>query len=143
MDFLYWKYDWFDLDKLGNDYCKVEFWFCKNDIFKFVEYFWLLDEIVIYNGLVVGLIFVLCIYFKYFMYFCCYGDMVFYFVIFVLDVFIIINYMIDWIYSRWYYLFLRYNYDLFFLVNFMLYVDVIYWLGVVLEKCCGFIDGIV
>ena len=37
-DFPYWKYDRFDLDKLGNDQWKAEFRFFKNDIFKLTEY---------------------------------------------------------------------------------------------------------
>ena len=69
-DFRYCKYDRFDLDELGNDQCKAEFQFYKNDIFKLVEYLQLPDEIVTYNGLVVGSIPALCIYLKRFMYFC-------------------------------------------------------------------------
>ena len=61
-DFPYWKYDRFDLDELGNDQCKAEFRFYKNDIFKLAEYLQLPDEIVTYNGLVVGSIPALCIY---------------------------------------------------------------------------------
>ena len=142
-DFSYWKYDRFDLDKLGNDHCKAEFRFCKNDIFKLAEYLRLPDEIVTYNGLVVGLIPALCIYLKHFMYPCRYGDMVSHFVTPFPDVCIITNHMIDWIYSRWHHLLSRYNHDLLSLANLMLYADVIYRSGAALEKCRGFIDGTV
>ena len=50
LDFPYWKYDQFDLDELGNDQCKAEFQFYKNDIFKLAEYLQLPDEIVTYNS---------------------------------------------------------------------------------------------
>ena len=60
--FPYWKYDRFDSDELGNDQCKGEFRFYKNDFFKLAEYLQLPDEIVTYNGLVVGSIPPLCIY---------------------------------------------------------------------------------
>ena len=75
-DLPYWKYDRFDLDELGNDQCKTEFRFYKNDIFKLAEYLQLPDEIVTYNGLVVGSIPALCIYLKRFTHPCRYGDMV-------------------------------------------------------------------
>ena len=67
------EYDRFDLDELGNDQCKAEIRFYKNDIFKLAEYLQLPDEIVPYNGLVVGLIPALCIYLKRFTYPCRYG----------------------------------------------------------------------
>lgn len=68
LDFPYWKYDQFDLDELGNDQCKAEFQFYKNDIFKLAEYLQLPDEIVTYNSLVVGSAPALCIYLKRFIY---------------------------------------------------------------------------
>lgn len=73
LDFPYWKYDQFDLDELGNDQCKAEFQFYKNDIFKLAEHLQLPDEIVTYNSLVVGSAPALCIYLKCFMYPCHYG----------------------------------------------------------------------
>ena len=94
-DFPYQKYDRFDLDELGNDQCKAEFRFYKNDIFKLAEYLQLPDEIVTYNGLVVGSIPALCIYLKRFTYPYRYGDMVSHFARPVPELCIITNHMID------------------------------------------------
>ena len=99
VDFPYWKYDQFDLDELGNDQCKAEFQFYKNNIFKLAEYLQLPDEIVTYNSLVVGSAPALCIYLKRFMYPCHYGNMVSHFARPVLELCIITNHMIDWIYN--------------------------------------------
>ena len=99
-DFPYWNFDRFDLDELGNDQCKAEFRFYKNDIFKLAEYLQLPDENVTYNGLVVGLIPTLCIYLKRFPYPCSYGDLVSNFARPLSELSIIINHMIDWIYNR-------------------------------------------
>ena len=117
----YWKYDRFDLDELGNDQCKAEFRFYKNDIFTLAEYLQLPDEIVTYNGLVVGSTPTLCIYLKRFTYPCRYGDMVSHFARPVPELCIITNHMIDWIYNRWHHLPSRYNHDLLSPANLMLY----------------------
>ena len=142
-DFPYWKNDRFDLDELGNDQCKAEFRFYKNDIFKLAEYLQLPDEIVTYNGLVVRSIPALCIYLKRFTYPCRYGDMVSHFARPVPELCIITNHMIDWIYNRWHHLLSRYNHDLLPPANLMLYADAIYRSGAALENCWGFIDGTV
>ena len=139
----YWKYDRFDLDELGNDQCKAEFRFYKNDIFTLAEYLQLPDEIVTYNGLVVGSTPALCIYLKRFTYPCRYGDMVSHFARPVPELCIITNHMIDWIYNRWHHLPSRYNHDLLSPANLMLYADAIYRSGAALENCWGFIDGTV
>ena len=143
-DFPYWKNDRFDLDEHGNDQCKAEFRFYKNDIFKLPEYLQLPDEIVTYNGLVVGSIPALCIYLKRFTYPCRYGrDIVAPFARPVPELCTITNHTIDWIYNRWRHLLSRYNHDLLFPANLMLYADAIYRSGAALENCWGFIDGTV
>ena len=128
-DLPYWKYDRFDLDELGNDQCKTEFRFYKNDIFKLAEYLQLPDEIVTYNGLVVGSIPALCIYLKRFTYPCRYGHMVSHFARPAPELCIIANHMIDWIYNRWHHLLSSYNHDLLSPANLMLYADAIYRSG--------------
>ena len=103
--------------------------FTKNDIFKLAEYLQLPDEIVTYNGLVVGSIPALCIYLKRFTYPCRYGHMVSHFARPAPELCIIANHMIDWIYNRWHHLLSRYNHDLLSPANLMLYADAIYRSG--------------
>ena len=136
-DFPYWKYDRFDLDELRNDQCKADFRFYKNDIFKLAEYLPLPDEIVTYNGLVVGSIPALCIYLKSFTYPCRYGDMVSHFARPVPELCIITNHVIDWIYNRRHHLLSRYNHDLLSPANVMLYADAIYIDQAQLWKAAG------
>ena len=92
---------------------------------------------VTYNGLAVGSIPALCIYLKRFTYPCRYEDMVSHFARPVLELCIITNHMIDWVYNRWHHLLSRYNLDLLYPGK----SDAICRSGTALENCWGVIDG--
>lgn len=111
-DFPCWNYEQFDLVKLPNDECKALLHFFRNDIYQLVDQVQLPEEIVTYNGLVVGSIPALCTYLRCFAYPCWYGDMVLHFAGPVPELCIITNHMIDWIYNRRHHFVTKYNHDL-------------------------------
>ena len=63
-DFPYWRYDYFDLDKLSDAECKAEFRFLKEHTYELKEVFGIPDEIRTYNRLCVNGIESLCMFLK-------------------------------------------------------------------------------
>lgn len=49
LDFQYWTYEYFQLDKLTDDECSAEFRFWKNDIFELADVLNIPEEITTYN----------------------------------------------------------------------------------------------
>ena len=60
----YYNYDYFELDKLSDDECLVEFRFLKNDVYQLAEAPDLPEEMECYNGVKVDGMEALCIYLK-------------------------------------------------------------------------------
>ena len=71
----YWQYQRFDLERLTDDECRVEFRFKKNDIYDIVNVLQI-PNIVTYNRLTVEPVEGLCILLKRLAYPCRYSDMV-------------------------------------------------------------------
>ena len=142
-DFPYWNYDRFDLDEVSDAECRAEFRFYRSDIYTLADALRLPDEIVTYNGLVVGSIPALCTLLKRFAYPCRYGDMISRFARPVPELCIITNHMLDLVYNQWHHLITRYNHNLLSPANLVLYADAVHRSGAALDNCWGFIDGTV
>ena len=69
----YYNYDYFELDKLSDDECLVEFRFLKNDIYQLAEALGLPEEMKCYHGVIVDGMETSCIYLKRFAYPCRYS----------------------------------------------------------------------
>ena len=65
---------YFELDKLSDDECFLEFWFLKNDIYQLKEALGLPEEMKCYNGVKVKGMKASCIYLTRFVYPCRYSD---------------------------------------------------------------------
>ena len=66
----YYNYDYFELDKLSDDECLVEFRFLQNDVYQLAEALGLPEEMKCYNGVRVDGMEALCMYLKRFAYPC-------------------------------------------------------------------------
>ena len=72
----YWRYPAFDLERMEDHECKVEFRFTKREIYQLVETFELPEQIRCYNGTVLNSVEALCVCLKRFAYPCRYVDLI-------------------------------------------------------------------
>ena len=72
----YWQYEAFNLERMDENECLVEFRFKKEDIYSLVNVFQLPDVVRCENGVVVDSVEALCIFLKRFAYPCRYVDLI-------------------------------------------------------------------
>ena len=139
----YWKYPYFDLDKMCDDECKAEFRFLKNDIYTLIEALRIPEEIKCYNGLKITGTTALCALLKRFAYPCRYLDMISRFGLAVPQLCMITNQMMNFVYDTWSHLLHSFNQEWLSPQNLERYCQVIHNHGAPLNNCWAFVDGTV
>ncbi|XP_068692273.1 uncharacterized protein [Montipora foliosa] len=130
LDIPFWKYDKLDLDSLTDGECKSEFRFLKHDIYGLLEVLDLPDKITCPNRFSVYSDEALCLLLRRFAYPCRYEDLVSRFGRPVPQLSMVVNEMMDFLYTRYGHLLSSFDQP---------------WLssGAALDNCWGFIDGTV
>ena len=139
----FWKYDRFSLDNTENHECISEFQFEKEDLFLLHVVLQIPDRITCYNGTVISGIEALCVCLKRYAYPCRYLDIIPRFGRPVLELCIINNYTLNFIYDQSNYLLNTMNQAWLSANCLQLFADAIYARGALLDNCWGFIDGTV
>ena len=143
VDLPYYSYDYFDLDKLCDDECKVEFRFQKNDIYQLAEAFDIPEFMRCYNGIKICGIEALCIYLKRFAYPCRYSDIMPRFGRDIPQLSMISNLVMNYIYQNHKHRLENFNQIWLSPHNLQLFANFIHSKGAPLDNCWGFIDGTV
>ena len=139
----YWQYQRFDLERLTDDECRVEFRLKKNDIYDIVNVLQI-PNIVTYNRLTVEPVEGLCILLKRLAYPCRYSDMVPRFARPIPELCIITNHVMNLIYNQWSFLLSDFEgRNSLSPQNLEKYAAAIHAKGAPLTNCWGFIDGTV
>ena len=99
LDYPYWKYQAFNLDRLSYDECMTYFQFYKSGINLLIENLQVSEEITCYNGSMFSGLEVFCVLFKSSAYTCIYADMIPVFGRSVPELLLISNHMIDFMYN--------------------------------------------
>ena len=76
LDYRYWKYQAFDLDRLSDDECRTYFRFYKSSINLLIENLQILEEITCFKGSIFSGLEAFCVLLKLFAYPCKYADMI-------------------------------------------------------------------
>ena len=142
-DFPYWRYDYFDLDKLSDAECKAEFRFLKEHIYELKEVFGIPDEIRTYNRLCVNGIESLCMFLKRFAYPIRYSDMIPRFGRPVPQFSIITNHILNLLYERHGNRLTIFEQEILSPQNLVKYANAIHESGAPIQNCWGFVDGTV
>ena len=143
LDFPYWNYEQFDLDKFCDDECLAEFRFLKNDIYNLVDIMRLPDILTCYNGVKVDRIDGMCIFLKRFAYPCRYLDMIPRFARPVPQLCMISNLVMDHIYTTWNHLLSTFNQECLSIQNLIKFSDAVFQNSGAIDNCFGFVDGTV
>ena len=139
----YWQYQRFDLERLTDDECRVEFRFKNNNIYDIVNALQI-PNIVTYNRLTVEPVEGLCILLKRLAYPCRYSDMVPRFARPIPELCIITNHVMNLIYNQWSFLLSDFEgRNSLSPQNLEKYAAAIHAKGTPLTNCWGFIDGTV
>ena len=139
----YYKYERFSLQELRDDECEVEFRFNKQDIYRLSAALHLPDIFRCSNGVVADHIEALCMCLKRFTYPCRYADLVPRFGRPVPQLCMIINLVVDYLFTRYSYLLHNLNQAWLSSQNLQMYADASHNKGAALDNCWGFIDGTV
>ena len=139
----YWQYPAFDLERMEEHECEVEFRFTRREIYTLVETFGIPEEIRCYNGTVINSIEALCITLKRFTYPCRYVDLIPRFARPVPHLCMASNLITDTIFDRFQHLLTNINQPWLSPPNLKLFADAIHYQGAALNKCWGFVDGTV
>ena len=143
LDIPFWKYDKLDLDSLTDDECKSEFRFLKNDIYGLLEVLDLPDKITCPNRFSVYSDEALCLLLRRFAYPCRYEDLVSRFGRPVPQLSMVVNKMMDFLYTRFGQLLSSFDQPWLSSANLTSFCDYVYRKGAALDNCWGFIDGTV
>ena len=139
----YWQYDAFNLERMDENECLVEFRFKKEDIYSLVNVFQLPDVVRCENGVVVDSVEALCIFLKRFAYPCRYVDLIPRFARPISQLCMACNLVTDMIYDRFNHLLTDLNQPWLSRQNLQLFANAIHAKGAALDNCWGFIDGTV
>ena len=139
----YWQYDAFNLERMDENECLVEFRFKKEDIYSLVNVFQLPDVVRCENGVVVDSVEALCIFLKRFAYPCRYVDLIPRFARPISQLCMACNLVTDMIYDWFNHLLTDLNQPWLSQQNLQLFANAIHAKGAALDNCWGFIDGTV
>jgi len=139
----YWQYPAFDLERIEDHECLVEFRFTKGEIYKLLDAFELPEEIRCYNGTVMQSVEALCITLKRFAYPCRYVDLIPRFARPVPHLCMAANLITDKIFIRFQHLLTSINQPWLSPPNLQSFADAINNKGAALNNCWGFVDGTV
>ena len=142
-DLPYMSYERFDLDRMEEDECKVEFRFCKRDIYRLVEVYQFPEEFLCYNGTVYDPVEAMCIFLKRLAYPCRYTDMIHRFARPVPQLSMITNRVMNFMFERWFHLLRTLNQAWLSRNHLQNYADTIHRKGAPLTNCWAFVDGTV
>ena len=143
LDIPLWKYDKLDLDSLTDDECKSEFRFLKHDIYGLLEVLDLPDKITCPNRFSVYSDEALCLLLRRFAYPCRYEDLVSRFGRPVPQLSMVVNEMMDFLYTRYGHLLSSFHQPWLSSANLTSFCDSVSRKGAALDNCWGFIDGTV
>jgi len=143
LDYPYWNYQPFDLDRLTAKECWSEFRFRKDDIYDLQNIFRIPDEVHTYNRMKIDGVEALCIFLHKFAYTCRYSDMIPRFARAVPELSVISNHVLDHLYSN-------FNIKLTSFAQAWLrphcleqFCETIHSKGAALDNCFRFVDGTV
>ena len=139
----YWRHSAFDLERMEDSECEVEFRFTKMEIYQLVETFELPEQIRCYNGTVLNSVEALCVCLKCFAYPCRYVDLIPRFARPVPHLSMIANMVTDRIFNRFQHLLENLDQPWLSPQRLKLFADAIHNRGAALENCWGFVDGTV
>ena len=140
LDYLYWKYQLFDLDRLSDNEGRTYFRFYKSDINLLIENLQIPVEITCYNGSVFSGLEAFCVLFKCFSYPCRYADVIPLFGRSVPELSFISNHMLDFMYNTHGHLLHDFNQTWFSPQQLEQCAVAISDKGSPVEHCLGFID---
>ncbi|CAH3029463.1 unnamed protein product [Porites evermanni] len=142
-EFPYEEYGKFDLEDMGDDECKAEFRFHKEDIPVLAEVLGLPETFTCSQGSVTNGIEGLCIMLKRFSYPCRYSDLIPRFGHAVPVMSMICNTVVDFVYNLHGHRITEYNHNLLDSASLQVYADAVFAKGAALDNCFGFVDGTV
>ena len=143
LNFPYWEYEHFDLDKLSDDVCRAELRFLKNGIYTLFNALTIPNELRCYNGFKIDGLTALCILLKRFAYPCRYLDMIPRFGLAVPQLSMITNMVMNFIYNTWGHLLRTFNQQWLSPRHLEEFCQAIHRKGAPLQNCFGFVDGTV
>ena len=143
LDYPYWNYEKFDLDKISDEECWSDFRFHKNEIYTLKDVFRIPDEITTYNRCKVDGIEALCIFLDRFAYPCRYSDMIPRYGRPVPQFSMISNEILNRIYDNFHNLLNTMNQPWLNPQCLETFCDAIHGKGSALDNCWGFVDGTV
>lgn len=143
LDYPYWNYEKFDLEKLSDEECWSDYRFYKNDIYELQDMFGIPEEITTYNRLKVDGVEALCIFLDRFAYPCRYSDMIPKYARPVPQFSIISNQILNILYGNFHHLLENLNQPWLSPQCLEEFCEVIHRKGAALDHCWGFVDGTV
>ena len=139
----FWNHERFDLERITDDECKLEFLFLKNDIYALYGALDIPDEIVCCNGFKVSGICGLCVLLKRFAYPCRYTDMIPRFALSVPQLCMVSNTMLSYVFDNWCHLLRTFDQNWLSRENLQRFANIIHEKDAPLDNCWGFVDGTV